>query len=148
MRISCRTCSKHSLSSLMIELKEEPLKGAKPPILQFTNSGRIFGRIFFCRSPCGLPAKKSSPKIRVKIRTQKKKKQIRTKIRTHKIHTQKSAQNIRNPPTKIRTASGCSEKLSSRNPPTQDLTMTLGEDMRWAKEQIKILLPWTANTCV
>ena len=27
-------CSKHSPSSVMIELKKEPLKGAKPPILQ------------------------------------------------------------------------------------------------------------------
>ena len=41
-----------------------------------------------------------------------------------------------------------SAELSSLPPPTQDLTITLGEGMRRGQEKIETLLPWTTNTCV
>ena len=115
----------------------------------------FLGRIFLSlslRSPCQKnPQKQIRVKICTEIRTQKIQNphenphaKIAPKIRTNR--TQKSAH--KNPHAKIRTASGCSEKLSSRPPPTQDLTITLGEGMRWAQEQIETLLSWTTNTCV
>ena len=83
------------------------------------------------------PRTKNPPKIRTKRPREKS---------THK----KSTQNIR---TKICTTKpawrrGRSKQLSSRPPPTQDSTTTVGEDLRWAQEQIEIVLPLMATTHV
>ena len=74
--------------------------------------------------------------------------EIRTEFRLQKIQNPHRRPHIkartRNPHNKyahkkkthikIHTASGCSEKRSSRHPPRHDLTRNVGEDMRWAQD--------------
>ena len=102
--------------------------------------------------PCGLLAKKTSQKIRFKSSpksAQKNPPEIRTKS-PHKKSTPKNhaKRTQKNPHNKTCMVLGPSEQLSSRPPPTQDFTTTVGEDLRWAQERIETLLPLTANTRV